>query len=100
MNELIINGELHPRAIQKVIALAETIAQYESEYNSLKNAILNAMAEQNIVKIDTEEVLINYIAPTTRESLDSKRLKEELPNIYDEYARISPVKASLKVKIK
>lgn len=100
MNELIINGELHPRALQKIVALAETIAQYESEYNSLKNAIMNAMAEQNIVKIDTEEVLINYIAPTTRESLDSKRLKEELPNIYDEYARISPVKASLKVKIK
>lgn len=100
MNELIVNGELHPRALQKIISLAETIAAYETEYNSLKNAILNAMAEQNIVKIDTEEVLINYIAPTTIESLDAKRLKEDLPNIYDEYARITQVKARLKVKIK
>lgn len=66
----------------------------------LKDAIKAEMADKNIIKLETSDLVISYVAPTTRESLDTKALREELPDIYDTYAKISPVKDSIRVKVK
>lgn len=99
MNELVKNGELKPQVIMQMISLIEKQKAAADALDAIKGQILEEMKAQGIVKIQTPEILINYIAPTTRESLDSKKLKEELPEIYDEYCKISNVKESLKVKI-
>lgn len=40
-----------------------------------------------------------YRKPTTRTSLDTKKLKEELPDIWEEYSKTSPVASSVIVKV-
>jgi predicted phage-related endonuclease len=40
---------------------------------------------------------VTYVKPTTRVSLDSKRLQEELPEIYASYIKETQVKASVKL---
>lgn len=66
----------------------------------LKNAILKEMEEKNIVKIDTDEMTITYIAPTDRETFDSKAFRKEHGDLYDEYVKMSPVKSSIRIKVK
>ena len=58
------------------------------------------MESKGIIKLDTDELTISYVAPTDRETLDTKALREELPDIYDTYAKISPVKSSIRIKLK
>ena len=58
------------------------------------------MEDNNIIKFESDEIVVNYIAPTTRESFDSKQLKADNPDLYDLYVKLSPVKASIKIKVK
>lgn len=86
---------------------AVRIAEFERKAKEIKEAedalkkeILEEMEAKGIVKVETEEMTITYVAPTDRETFDSKRLRAENPSLYDEYINISPVKASVRVKLK
>lgn len=68
--------------------------------DGLKAQILAAMEEYNILKVDSPQMVISYIAPVDRETLDSKALKSELPEVYDAYCKLTPVKSSIRVKVK
>lgn len=87
--------------------IASQLAEYErkvklieEEEKRLKSAILKAMEEHNIIKIDTEEILINYIPDGDREKFESKKFKEDHPDLYDEYISLIPVKSSIRIRIK
>ncbi len=85
------------------IALAtfeKKIKELKEQEEELKQKILEEMEGKGILKVDTPELTITRKAPTTRESLDSKTLKAELPDIYDTYVKISPVKGSITIKVK
>jgi predicted phage-related endonuclease len=42
---------------------------------------------------------VSYRKASTRTTLDSKKLKEELPDIYDEYSKISNVSSSISISV-
>lgn len=65
-----------------------------------KEMLLKEMEDKNILKIDTDTLNINYIAQSERETFDSKRFREDNPDLYDEYVKFSPVKSSIRVKVK
>ncbi len=77
--------------------MAKEIKEKEDE---LKKAILAEMESKGVIKLDTDELTIAYVAPTERETPDGKTLREELPDIYDTYVKISPVKSSIRIKLK
>ena len=56
--------------------------------------------QKNIIKIDTPELSITYVDETYKESFDSKLFREQNPDLYDNYVKMSPVKASLRLKVK
>ena len=58
------------------------------------------MEEKGIIKIETDDLIINYIAPTDRETLDSKSLRQDHPQLYDAYIKMTPVKSSIRIKVK
>ena len=58
------------------------------------------MENKNILKLETDDLTITYIAPAERETFDSKRFREENSDLYDEYVKFSPVKSSIRVKVK
>lgn len=87
--------------------VSKTIAEFERQIKSikeqednLKKAILEEMEQNQIIKIDTPDILISYVAPTDRETFDSKSFKAEHQDIYDEYVKMSPVKSSIRIKVK
>ena len=84
----------------KIAKLERTIKELKETEDELKLSILNEMESKNILKLETDDLMINYIAASERETLDSKKLREEQPDIYDEYVKFSPVKASIRLKVK
>lgn len=90
-------------------ATSEKIAQFERQIKaikeqeeSIKNAILSEMETRGILKVQDEinGLSISYIAETARETFDSKKFKQEHSDMYDEYIKITPVKASIRIKVK
>ena len=104
MDELIVRTEsgamLTADTEEKITALLKAADKIKEEVDNLKAAIMSEMEKKNIIKIDTEVLTVTYVAPTDRETLDSKAIKADLPDIYDTYCKLSPVKASLRVKVK
>lgn len=87
--------------------ISSRIADFERKLKDIKEAedklkqgVLEEMQEKGILKIETEEMTISYIAPTDRETFDSKRFRAEHEDLFDEYVRMSPVKASVRIKVK
>lgn len=85
---------------QRIAYFERLMKDVKAQEQALKEQILQAMEEQNILKIDTPDVLINYISSTDRETFDKKRFQKENPDLYDEYVEMKPVKASIRIKVK
>lgn len=102
-NLITITGDmaiLNPETAAKVAEFERMAKEVKTKEDELKKAILREMESKGVIKLDTGALLISYVAPTDRETLDAKALKEELPDIYDAYVKISPVKSSIRIKLK
>lgn len=103
MNEIVVIGDkglLNPEISDKIAEFEKKIKKLKEQEDLLKQSILEEMEAKGIVKIENDDLLINYIAPTDRETFDSKKLREDNPDLYDEYVKISKVKASIRIKVK
>lgn len=84
-------------------ALAEFERQakeIKAKQDALKQRILEEMESNGILKIETDDLVISYVAPTSREAFDSKKFRQAYPDLYDDFVSISPVKASIRMKVK
>lgn len=87
--------------ISKQIADFErTIKEIEEKEKNLKQAILEEMENKNILKLENDDFIISYIAPSDRETFDSKSFKADHQDMYDEYIKMTPVKSSIRIKLK
>lgn len=91
---------LAEEAVAKILEFERMAKQIKEAEDNLKAAILKEMEEKNILSIDSPELRISYVAPTTRETFDSKAFREDFADLYDEYVKIAPVKASVRIKVK
>lgn len=81
-------------------ALTERKKQLEDQEESLKDFLIQKFEETGLPFIENDYFKITYIAPTTRDSLDQKRLREELPEIAKQFTKTTPVKAQVRIKLK
>lgn len=103
MNEIVIldqNGELKQSVIDHLRFYEVMIKDMEEKRKNYMEAIQKAMEENGVKKFETELIAITYVEPTTRVSLDQKQLKENDFDVYLKYAKESPVKASVRIKVK
>lgn len=101
MNDIILTNDMMlPLEVRNQIT--QTKNEYEkakAEFDKLKESLVEVCEKYGIKKIESEDLIITYKEPYTRETLDSRKLKEELPDVYDAYCKISECKASVVVKI-
>ena len=88
-------------------SVVEQLRYYQNQLNfvntmadQLKAKIKTAMESEGIIKIETDEIVATLIPETDRETLDTKALKAELPEIYDSFVKMTRVKSSLRLKVK
>ncbi len=92
--------ELTLEAINKLVEFEKSIKAAKAAEDEFKKTLLKEMEEAGVIKLDNEQLSIIYVAETVRESLDTKALREELPDVYDAYVRMSKVKPSLRIRLK
>ncbi len=87
---------------KKIAEFEKKLKALKEQEEELKQAILEEMEKQGIVKLEDEinGLSINYIAPTYRESFDGKKFRDEHPDMYDDYIRMTSVKSSIRIKVK
>lgn len=87
---------------KKIAEFEKKLKALKEQEDELKKAILEEMEKQGIVKLEDEinGLSINYIAETYRESFDSKKFRDEHPDMYDDYIRMTSVKSSIRIKVK
>lgn len=86
--------------IQKLEFQLLKMKELEQQYKEAKQKLHDAMEAYDIKKYETEHVIITRILPTQRVSIDSTRLKKELPEIAEKYQRVNQVKGSVRITLK
>lgn len=94
----IILGQKVLNEMKKLQEFQITIQEMKNTEEEIKGAILTAMEQNGIKGYENDFIKLTYIAPTTRVSVDTARLKKD--GLYDEYTKTSPVKASVRVSYK
>ena len=97
---LMENGTLPPAVAEQITDFFRVANQVKKRESELKAMILEEMEKNGVIQIDSGDLLISYVPATDRESLDTKLLKEECPDVYNEYVKISEVKSSVRVKVR
>ncbi len=98
-SELLAAAEAAERAV-KVAEEAKKAA--EANAVEIRQQLIAAMEAQGIKSFETADksMLITYVEPSTRETIDSKRLKEEHPELAKKYVKTSTVKASVRITVR
>lgn len=91
---------LNPETAEKIAEFERVAKEVKAKEDELKALILAEMESKGIIKLETEALSITYVAPSERETLDSKVLMDELPDIYDNYVKFTPVKSSIRVRLR
>lgn len=104
MNDLIMVTDgvalLDGQTAAKIASLKKMQEELKNKEKELTDALIAEMESKNIIKIETDEMIISYIAPSDRETFDSKRFRADHADLYDDYVKMSPVKSSLRVKMR
>ena len=91
---------LEPETAEKIYKFETAMKQLKQQEDELKATILKEMEEKQIIKLENSDFMITYIQPSDRESFDNKTFKEEYPDLYDQYLKMTPVKSSIRIKLK
>ena len=94
-NEIIIQNEI----VEKIKEFYNQKKEMEYQEKLLKDGLMKAMQQ-----IGKENFIIDGLSATirkgtTRTSIDSTKLKEECPEIYEAYSKTSEVKPSITLTI-
>lgn len=85
---------------EKIVSLDKVLKDYKAQQEAQKSAVMEFMKAHNLSKWEVSDSLsFTYVEPTTRVSLDSTRLKKDLPEVWEQYKKETQVKESLRINI-
>ena len=85
-----------------ILEINAYLEEIEKQKELIRSKLLEAIKASgvNSHSLCNGHLLITYVPPTTKESIDSKKLKEENPELYEKYKKVSSVKEQIRIKIK
>lgn len=95
-NDNFLIDEAYLNKYKLFLELKEWVELADKEVKQSAKDFMEAKGKSNIT---AGGLYFEYRKATTRTSLDSKKLKEDLPDIYEEYSKTSPVASSVVVKV-
>ena len=100
---LVIDAELEKQYMQaeaNFMAIEKQAKAAQDERDRLRGELLKLFEAQGIKSWDNGKVLVTYIPPTDRLSVDSKKLKDNYPMVYSECQKLTKVKSQIRVTIR
>ena len=71
----------------------------KEKVDKVKEILFGTMEKEGIKTVDRGKLKITYVAPSTRTSVDSKKLEKEEPEIYKKYVKTTTVAGSIKITL-
>lgn len=87
-----------PSAMEVVHDIEVQMRRLDKQYADYKKALLEGMEEYGIKKAESDDLVITYVEPTERASIDTKKLWAEYQDVAFKCEKVSPVKASVRIK--
>lgn len=104
MSDLITQKEgiaiLDPETARRIADFERKMKEIQRVENEIRRVILEEMQEKKISKIETDDLLITYSATTDRQTFDAKAFRRDYPDLHDEYIKITPIKESIRIKLR
>lgn len=86
--------------IQKIGSLVKQKAEIETAEKEMREQLQAAMEAHGIKQFDNEVIKVTYVEASSRNSVDSAKLKAKYPEIAAECNKSSAVKAFVKIELK
>ena len=99
-DEVIAFQSAIPEVITQITNLIRMKKSLDDQEKLLKQELVKAMERCDIKSFENDNIKMVYVAPTTRTTIDSTRLKKEHPDIAEQYSKVSEVSASVRVTLK
>ena len=91
---------LDMEAQRQIVAFELQMKAIKAKEDELRRRIIEEMEAKGIIKLESEDLSITYKAAYDREKFSAKRLKQDHPDLYDEYITITTVKPSILIKVR
>ncbi len=92
--------EVQSKIMEATAAFQTELSEYRQKDAELRKAISTAMEESGTKKFENDFVALTYVAPTTRTGVDMERMRADHPKLAEKYRKETPVKASVRIKVK
>lgn len=92
--------QIETKISSAIAVFQKELEEKRGQEEKMKEAIKAVMIRDNIKKFENDIISLTYVAPTTRTSIDTAKLKEEKPELWEQYSKTSEVSDSIRVKIK
>ena len=98
--ELQVMQSAVPEAIRIITDINLQKKKLDEQEKLMRQKLIEAMETYGIKKFENEHIAFTYVAPTTRTTIDSTKLKKKYPDIAEECSKVSNVSASVKISVK
>lgn len=99
-DSLAVMQEEAGEVIKAIADLTVQKKQIEDQEKAMRAQLLAAMEKYGVKSFESDLVKFVYVAPTTRTTIDSAKLKKDLPDVAEKYSKTSNVSASVKITVK
>lgn len=98
--ELQVMQSAVPEAIKIITDINIQKKKLDEQEKLMRQKLLEAMETYGIKKFENEHISFTYVAPTTKTTIDSTKLKKKYPDIAEECSKVSNVSASVRISVK
>ena len=85
--------------MEKITVKEKELKLLKDMVDSVKTVLYGTMEKEGIKTVDRGNLKITYVAPSSRTSVDSKKLEKEDPEIFKKYAKTTTVAGSIKITL-
>lgn len=100
MNELQIFESKTLATIEAIRDVTNQKKLLEVQDKNMRAQLEKIMEECGIKSFENDMIKITYINQTERKTIDSDKLRKELPDVAEKYTKVSKVKATTKITVK
>ena len=85
--------------MEEIKAKEDELKLMKEKVDKVKEILYGTMEKEGVKTVDRGNLKITYVAPSSRISVDSKKLEKEEPEIYKKYVKTTTVAGSIKITL-
>lgn len=93
-------AEVEQKISKAIAVFNDQLKSLQERDQDMREQIKTAMRENDVKVFENDLIKISYKAPSQRVTIDTKKLKAELPELWEQYSQTTDVKDSISIKVK